>query len=964
MGQDKEYYAFISYKREDEKWAKWLQHKLEHYKLPSNLNGRTDLPREIRPVFRDTSELNPGNLPQQIHDALAASKHLIVICSPRSAHSEWVNKEIETFIAMGKRDCIIPFIIDGRPYVDDSSEECFPSAIRNLPKEQELLGANITEMGRDAAAVKTVAQMFGVRFDTLWKRYEREQRRKRVLSIMAVALFVLAVLGIAAYIWRQNVIITKSRTELQLAYDNLTIANRATEREKNRAVQAEHNLSNANDSIKYQYDIIERTNADLFRTINAKSLAQSRAAAEVAMELIDNNNSLDARKVALAALDIAYTPEAEKALRCAYYQNSGMILGHTDSVNSSCFNADGSLIVSASSDKTIKVWDASSMKELYSLVGHTGAVMQAVFSPNGNNIASASADGTVRIWNTQKRICEKILTEHKSLVRGVAYNSGGNLLMSETKNEIIIRNIKNYAIIKHLDFGEKEMFAMFHPNGDDIVIVQDRNIQIKNIYSDKLIYSIDIPNSLIEVPDSWISEYKYPINNVSISPNGKFIICSDNHFGAYFVNIEKDTMITFPVGHTSSNNSIAIGIDGNAIAISSKTGEISIWNSSNTHTIAGHLGYEKTKQYKVKGGERILLSYSPNGNQLVAALSDGSIYLWCMYPMVKEVVLDDGESIGMGFYSSNTIVMPDNTVITASPDIYIWDFYSGKKSSVVKANCNRQHSISLSNDGDYLALSPQVRMVSFDKVRKRKGGVFVYNLREKKLKRTFDSSSAVAFSPNNKWLACSQDNVINIYNAKTYALYKVLFGCSDHIYDMAFSPNSSELVSVSLDGTIKLWDINFGRCLGNLNYHYRKGIDIYNITYSPTGEFVASIFGNKIILWDAKSGKQIRMLEGHLQGIENISFSPDGHWIVSTSLDGTIKVWNVQTGMVMSNLRPRYVRYYSTFSKKGDKIISILKTGKVEIYDFPSLVELINATRERFKDAPLTQEERRRYYLE
>ena len=181
MGGQKEYYAFISYKREDEKWAKWLQHKLEHYKLPTNLNGRTDLPREIRPVFRDTSELNPGNLPQQIHDALATSKHLIVICSPRSAQSEWVNREVEAFIAMGKQNCIIPFIIDGRPYAEDSVEECFPLAIRDLPKEQELLGANVNEMGRDAAAVKTVAQMFGVRFDTLWKR--SRSVNERLLSL-------------------------------------------------------------------------------------------------------------------------------------------------------------------------------------------------------------------------------------------------------------------------------------------------------------------------------------------------------------------------------------------------------------------------------------------------------------------------------------------------------------------------------------------------------------------------------------------------------------------------------------------------------------------------------------------------------------------------------------------------------------------------------------------------------------
>lgn len=60
----KGYFAFISYMREDSKWADWLQHKLEHYRLPSNLNGREDLPKAIRPVFKDTNELNPTYLPQ------------------------------------------------------------------------------------------------------------------------------------------------------------------------------------------------------------------------------------------------------------------------------------------------------------------------------------------------------------------------------------------------------------------------------------------------------------------------------------------------------------------------------------------------------------------------------------------------------------------------------------------------------------------------------------------------------------------------------------------------------------------------------------------------------------------------------------------------------------------------------------------------------------------------------------
>lgn len=198
------YYAFISYKREDEEWAKWLQHKLEHYKLPSNLNGRTDLPKEIRPVFKDTSELTPGNLPEQISQALEQSKFLIVICSPRSAQSEWVNKEIETFKSLGKTGNIIPLVIAGRPFSSNSVEECFPKAILSLPSEQEILGANINEMGRDAAAVKIVARMFDIRFDELWQRHEREKRRRKNIVVASVIAFILFLIGISFWMYKQK----------------------------------------------------------------------------------------------------------------------------------------------------------------------------------------------------------------------------------------------------------------------------------------------------------------------------------------------------------------------------------------------------------------------------------------------------------------------------------------------------------------------------------------------------------------------------------------------------------------------------------------------------------------------------------------------------------------------------------------------------------------------------------------
>ena len=94
MKEEKEYFAFISYKSEDVEWAIWLQHELEHYHLPASFNGRTDIPQELRPIFRDVDELSAGNLPVQIQKALEDSQNLIVICSQNSAKSEWVNKEI------------------------------------------------------------------------------------------------------------------------------------------------------------------------------------------------------------------------------------------------------------------------------------------------------------------------------------------------------------------------------------------------------------------------------------------------------------------------------------------------------------------------------------------------------------------------------------------------------------------------------------------------------------------------------------------------------------------------------------------------------------------------------------------------------------------------------------------------------------------------------------------------------
>jgi WD40 repeat protein len=71
---------------------------------------------------------------------------------------------------------------------------------------------------------------------------------------------------------------------------------------------------------------------------------------------------------------------------------------HTAGFTSAAFSPDGKMIVTASRDKTARLWDVASGQQLRSLEGHTDAVYSAAFSPDGKMIVTASSDKTARLW--------------------------------------------------------------------------------------------------------------------------------------------------------------------------------------------------------------------------------------------------------------------------------------------------------------------------------------------------------------------------------------------------------------------------------------------------------------------------------------------------------------------------------------------------------------------------------------
>ncbi|MBP5190147.1 MAG: TIR domain-containing protein [Bacteroidales bacterium] len=180
--------AFISYKSEDKRWAKWLQRKLERYRIPRQIRDKyPELPEKINHIFRDETDLSGGVLRASLIKELLDSQYLVVVCSPRATKSKWVNEEIETFVNADRSSNIIPFIIEGTPHSGDEKTECFPKALAELPKEDELLGLDVQKVGRQKALARVVATILDVRFDDLWQRHHRRLARRRIVFAAMLA---------------------------------------------------------------------------------------------------------------------------------------------------------------------------------------------------------------------------------------------------------------------------------------------------------------------------------------------------------------------------------------------------------------------------------------------------------------------------------------------------------------------------------------------------------------------------------------------------------------------------------------------------------------------------------------------------------------------------------------------------------------------------------------------------------
>lgn len=472
-----EYIAFISYNRKDIKWASKLQRKIEFYKLPSIITReipdillRTypNLPKKMPRMFRDMTELEPGqDLSMALKKALDSSQYLIVICSPNSAKSEWVNKEIEYFIELGRYDNIIPIIVDGKVHDSDGKKECYPPALLKLCEKVEIIGTDIRDVGGfNACCIKIIARILNIRFEQLWRRYERHMRIKQMSIACLGIISVLISIGVMWLYLDRN----SAYSQLSETYSKLQHTMADLNRSNADLKLAYDSIVSANDIIHLKTDSLLKSRLEIQKETDNRKTAQLLKEQQTLMTavynseaLLNSGNALEAAEVALKQLkspsQYSYSPRLEYCLRTALdilesnsmqliksYTPSVTFIGYSSRDDQDIvFIEDGKYFFSYSAE--IRVFESLTGKII---IQDLGGVQIAGYDASSQNITGYSSHKLFRFhWPTGQYVSKKIDSQKCRNYDGVSRdgkrvfteNSNGEIIWDAEKMEIIAENL-------------------------------------------------------------------------------------------------------------------------------------------------------------------------------------------------------------------------------------------------------------------------------------------------------------------------------------------------------------------------------------------------------------------------------------------------------------------------------------------------------------------------------------------
>lgn len=564
-------------------------------------------------------------------------------------------------------------------------------------------------------------------------------------------------------------------------------------------------------------------------------------------------------------------------------------------------------------------------------------------SPDANYIVSKPREvNTICLWDIPSGKCIHTLKGNPRKVDIVDFSPDGRLILSASSiPDVLSPEGEEYLI------GGPELY--------------DKTIRIWDVKTGKCIQTLEGHSDCI--------------NSASFSPDGSRVVSASRDSTIRIWDVLTGKPIHVLKGHLNDVSSAVFSPDGNLL-VSGSTDDIRIWNTKTGHCC-------KT----LNGSGKPL--FSPDGRYIVVT-EPRSVHIWDVDTNTNVWYAESNMSLQLPQYSylsTPATFSPDSkhVIVTQKEVVRIWDV-------TTNAMIHDNYSVdffAFSPDGNHLAYSTTKAIQVCDAASKKR-------LKTLSWESTYGHVTSIAYSPDGKLMAlATEDTLVRVLNENNGQCQYVIKTYKDRVFNVVFSPDGKCIASES-DKCVRVWDVATGQCLQTLesfnspvyspdgkhfaivstngNIHI---LDVFtwktlltvegefiSVSYSLDGKYLVSSTRDQLLqIIDASTGKCLNQMEGHKQNAF-ASFSPDGKYIVSASRDRTIRVWNVAAGKCVQVITHRSgLVVKASFCPNGRAVVTGSREG-IAIYDFLPLEELKDYVRERFKDNPLTPEERRLYYLE
>jgi WD40 repeat protein len=364
--------------------------------------------------------------------------------------------------------------------------------------------------------------------------------------------------------------------------------------------------------------------------------------------------------------------------------------------------------------------------------------------------------------------------------------------------------------------------------------------------------------------------------------------------------------------------------------------------------------------------------FNSDGSRLATRSINGMTVLWNARYGTPLAVLR-GASAALAF-------APDGRQLasrTRDGAVQLWDADSGAGPKMLEHAAGASSQI-----GAALAFSPDGRVLAAET---GDGAVRLWSVENGKTLAALDKGEApiirLAFDRTGARLAtAAADGTVAVWDAHTGASLAKFAAHASAVGALAFSPDGARLATGARDGTARLWDTGSGALVQQLPAHPkevteiafnasgdrlltwsfgtarlhdpRNGADILQVddavsrgTFSPDGgRFAVALGDGSVRLFDAQSGAELAQLRGHQDTVTSIAFSPDGTVLASAGMDRTVRLWDAHTGRAIATLKGHAERVTTIgFSPDGQHLASGGWDGEVRLWDAHSRVLIADA---------------------